>query len=263
MFNTMYVLSLNLLLKLFKPTCYIRFEVFTEVAVKNDVSCDVTLCRSCVNLRFGGTYRLHLQGRKIREQGTSVSKCSHILTLVPRSRIFLPWRWRRYLPPKRRFTQDLHSVTTQKTTFFKLIVALVVRKFLEFNGTYKIHYRLHKSSAFVCIWSQINPVHVIHSYFFEIYVNVINSFTRRYSMWSWITIAARSKAWTVFTLSNAGIVSSNPSQGMDVCVHLFCVCVVLCVGSGLATGSSYVQGVLPTVYRIKKLKKRPMSNKGL
>jgi hypothetical protein len=28
---------------------------------------------------------------------------------------------------------------------------------------------------------------------------------------------------------------SNPTQGMDVCVRLFCVCAVLCVGSGLAT----------------------------
>jgi hypothetical protein len=26
------------------------------------------------------------------------------------------------------------------------------------------------------------------------------------------------------------------NDGMDVCVRLFCVCVVLCVGSGLATG---------------------------
>jgi hypothetical protein len=42
---------------------------------------------------------------------------------------------------------------------------------------------------------------------------------------------------------------------MDVCVRLFCVCVVLYVGSGLAMGSSPVQGVLPTVYWIKKLKK--------
>jgi hypothetical protein len=33
-----------------------------------------------------------------------------------------------------------------------------------------------------------------------------------------------------------GIVGSNPSQGMDVCVRLFCVYVVLCVGRGLATG---------------------------
>jgi hypothetical protein len=40
---------------------------------------------------------------------------------------------------------------------------------------------------------------------------------------------------------------------MDVCVRLFSVCVVLCVGSGLAMGWSPVQGVLPFVYRIKKL----------
>jgi hypothetical protein len=78
-----------------------------------------------------------------------------------------------------------------------------------------------------------------------------------------ITVAAPSKAWTVFAPSISGIVGSNSTQGMDVCVRLFCVCVVLCVGSGLATGWSPVQGVFPTVYRIKKLKKRPSSNNGL
>jgi hypothetical protein len=36
--------------------------------------------------------------------------------------------------------------------------------------------------------------------------------------------------------SNTGIVSSNSTRGMDVCMCLFCGCVVLCVGSGLATG---------------------------
>jgi hypothetical protein len=56
--------------------------------------------------------------------------------------------------------------------------------------------------------------------------------------------------------SNSGIVGSNPTEGMVVCVRLFCVCVVLCVGSGLATGSSPVRGLLPTVYRIKKPKKK-------
>jgi hypothetical protein len=40
---------------------------------------------------------------------------------------------------------------------------------------------------------------------------------------------------------------------MSVCVYS--VCVVLFVGSGLATGWSPVQGVLLTVYRINKLKK--------
>jgi hypothetical protein len=69
-----------------------------------------------------------------------------------------------------------------------------------------------------------------------------------------ITEAARSKAWTVFARSNTGVLGSNPTRGMDVCVYLFSVFVGLCVGSGLATGWSPVQGVLSTVYTIKKLK---------
>jgi hypothetical protein len=81
------------------------------------------------------------------------------------------------------------------------------------------------------------------------------------STYKQITVAARSKAWTVFARLNIGIMGSNLTQGMDICLHLFCVCVVLCVGSGLATGCSHVQGVLPTVYMIKELKMRPMSNK--
>jgi hypothetical protein len=32
-------------------------------------------CRSSVKERFGGTYHLHLQGRKIHKQGTSMSRC--------------------------------------------------------------------------------------------------------------------------------------------------------------------------------------------
>jgi hypothetical protein len=98
---------------------FIGFEVFTAVTMKNAVIWDVAPCRSCLDRRFGGTYRLHLQGRKIRERGPSVA-CSHLLTLVPHSRTFLPWRWRRYVPPKRRFTQELHGVTSQKTAFFKI-----------------------------------------------------------------------------------------------------------------------------------------------
>jgi hypothetical protein len=49
---------------------------------------------------------------------------------------------------------------------------------------------------------------------------------------------------------------------MDCCVRLFCVYVVLCVGSGLATGWSPVQGVLLSTYRIKKLKKSDQVPKG-
>jgi hypothetical protein len=53
---------------------YLRFEVFTPVTIKNAVLWDVAPWRSCVNRRFGGPYRLHLQGRKIRWRGTSVSR---------------------------------------------------------------------------------------------------------------------------------------------------------------------------------------------
>jgi hypothetical protein len=45
-----------------------------------------------------------------------------LLKLVPRSRNFLPWRWRRYVSPKCRFTQDLHGATSHKTAFFLVTV---------------------------------------------------------------------------------------------------------------------------------------------
>jgi hypothetical protein len=86
-----------------------RFEVFTAVTMKNAVFWDVAPCRSCVNRRFGGTYLLHLQS----------AVCSHLLSLILRSRIFLPWKWRRYVLPKRLFTQDRHGATSQKMVFFK------------------------------------------------------------------------------------------------------------------------------------------------
>jgi hypothetical protein len=38
-----------------------------------------------------------------------------------------------------------------------------------------------------------------------------------------ITVAARFKAWTVFARSNTGVVGSNATRGIDVCVRLFCV----------------------------------------
>jgi hypothetical protein len=61
-----------------------------------------------------------------------------------------------------------------------------------------------------------------------------------------VTVAVLSKAWTVFSRLSTGIVGSDPTWGMDVSVCLFCVCIVLCIGSGLETGWLHAQ-VLPTV----------------
>jgi hypothetical protein len=83
------------------------------VTMKNTVFWDVAQCRSCV---------------------------SHLLTLVPRSLIFLPWRWRRYVPPKRRFTQYLYGATSQKTAFFNFsqshqVYTVVCESLLSVGGS--------------------------------------------------------------------------------------------------------------------------------
>jgi len=57
-----------------------------------------------------------------------------------------------------------------------------------------------------------------------------------------VPMAMRSKAHTVFNHSNTGIMGSNAARGMDVSMFF-------CVGSGLATGWSPVQGVLPNVQK--------------
>jgi hypothetical protein len=43
-----------------------------------------------------------------------------------------------------------------------------------------------------------------------------------------VTVAARPKTWNVSAPSNTGIVGSNPTQGLDVCVRLFCLCCSVC-----------------------------------
>jgi hypothetical protein len=95
--------------------------------MKNAVFWDVAPCRSCVNRRFWGT-------------SVHSSVCSHLLTLVSRSRIFLPRRWGRYVPPKRRFTQDLHGATSQKTAFF--------------NGILNFHNRYISAWRFCAVYVQ-------------------------------------------------------------------------------------------------------------
>jgi hypothetical protein len=46
---------------------FVGFEVFTAVVMKSIIFCDMTPCSPLsFNRRFGGTYRLHLQGRRNR-----------------------------------------------------------------------------------------------------------------------------------------------------------------------------------------------------
>jgi hypothetical protein len=48
----------------FTTSClYVGFEAFTAVTMNNDVFWDLAPCGFIINLRFGRTCRLHLQGR--------------------------------------------------------------------------------------------------------------------------------------------------------------------------------------------------------
>jgi hypothetical protein len=84
--------------------------------LKNAVFWDVVPCRYFVNRRFGGTYRLHLQGmRNLRAMNQREQVA--VVWFIARG-FLIPWRCRRYLPPKRRLTKYLHGATSQKTAFF-------------------------------------------------------------------------------------------------------------------------------------------------
>jgi hypothetical protein len=82
----------------FKQTCRTQSTIFW----------DITTCSPLWdNRRFGGTYRLYLQDR-------------HLLSRWFLARlIFRPWKWRRYISPKRRLTlSGLHGVISKKNVLF-------------------------------------------------------------------------------------------------------------------------------------------------
>jgi hypothetical protein len=56
-------------------------------------------------------------------------------------------------------------------------------------------------------------------------------------------------------------VGSNPAGGKDDCVRSFCVCVVLCVGSGLARAEPPSKESYRLCIGVGTLKRRPRDNK--
>jgi hypothetical protein len=103
----------------------VRFEVFTAVTMKNGVFWVVTPCGSWKNRRFGGTWRLlHPPTYAAKKYQVvflrSVRRLLVAACVVPSSPIFSPWWRRRQVSPKRRFLQEPHGVTTQKTPFFNV-----------------------------------------------------------------------------------------------------------------------------------------------
>jgi hypothetical protein len=86
--------------------------------MKKVVFWNVTPCGSFRSRSFGVTYLLHHQSDKNRRAKSNVSsnwQPNHAAKLSP-------WWWKRYVPPKRRILQEPHCVTSQKTTFFNVVL---------------------------------------------------------------------------------------------------------------------------------------------
>jgi hypothetical protein len=82
-------------------------------------------------------------------EATSVWKADTIISLQPPAHTgspladFYTLKMERYVPPKRRLTQDLHSATSQKTTFFIVTSMkasnLTIRRVFELNNNQHFH----------------------------------------------------------------------------------------------------------------------------
>jgi hypothetical protein len=82
---------------------FVGFEVFTLVVMKSIIFWDITPCGPLsVNRRFGGTYRLHLQGRrnKFSKKPTSKQVASRIIC-QPEIRVYIE---------NRRYVENWNSV---------------------------------------------------------------------------------------------------------------------------------------------------------
>jgi hypothetical protein len=76
-----------------------------------------------VNRLFGWTYRFHLQGRLLYLARNQRATCGLLLLWFLTQLNFLPWRWRRYVPPRPRLTLNgLHGVISQNVALFIFIL---------------------------------------------------------------------------------------------------------------------------------------------
>jgi hypothetical protein len=95
----------------------------------------------------------------------------------------------------------------------------------------------------------------------EIYLEMFCSFYKILRLILPVTVGSWSKAWTISNRLDAGIVGSNPTRGMNVyvCVYVYSMFLLSCVGRGLAMSWSLIQGVLPTVLDRETEVKREVS----
>jgi hypothetical protein len=134
---------------------HVRFKL------KNAVFWDVAApCGFIINRRFGGTCRLHLQGRRNNASEENYRLLATVWQFSSLPLFFLPWRWRRHVPPKRRFIINPHGATSQRMAFF---IVTAVKTSIHARFKLSCNYRLSSiSRAFPQtrqLWQKTNTRH--------------------------------------------------------------------------------------------------------
>jgi hypothetical protein len=144
---------------------------------------------------------------------TGDSVCSHLLTLAPGSRIFLPWSWRRYIPPKRRFTQYvyLQGAKSHKTAFFILQGYLLLNELTKIFRNEILHVQGTTRSAVISFYKLINRFKSEHS---RIHERTFGSICMHTCVCVCYVVCVLCCVCVVFCVC---------------CVVLCCVCVCVCV----------------------------------
>jgi hypothetical protein len=120
--------------------------------MKGSIFWDITPCSPLkVKRRFGGTHRLHLQDRRICQARNKHEAGRKQSCDWP---ILWSWRWRRYVPPKRRLAfNELHDILSQKTELF-ITTALRTSNpiYLYFVCNVMTYFCVWWTMTYFCVW---------------------------------------------------------------------------------------------------------------
>jgi hypothetical protein len=132
---------------------------------------------------------------------------------------------------------------TQRSRSASILTPPPQHIFIELSATARIpgYYSVHgKPSSLLCnadhapiccIWGRLENVRVNIKYGLVSFQGSFLVFLKGQGLQAHVCNYSITGAALCKTRSNTEGVGSNPTRGMDICVFLFCVCVVVCIGS--------------------------------
>jgi S-adenosylmethionine/arginine decarboxylase-like enzyme len=148
-----------------------------------------------------------------------------------RHAVWMCWSLYKALPIKINYECKISAFSSALNidTVFRECVLLCISTILNYWAFFPplttTVYQLISSHIIVHNWviGRTKSLHVLaHGAILPRYINNLIILNFALFMDPLITVAAWSKAWTIFARSKAGIVVSNPTRGTDVCILCLC-----------------------------------------